>query len=313
MDRRTATAGANLTYQAPLATLTAGASRGSDYDQVNAGISGGFVIYRGGIAFTPTMGDTLAIVEAKGAAGARVIAGAGLRVDRFGHAVVANLMPFQQNEIEIDPKGLPTSTELRTTTQRTVPSDGAVVPVQFDVQAGGRAALVEAMLADGQLLPFGAQVLDAQGQAVGVVAQAGRVMLRNLTADQDTYTIRWGDQPEQSCALAVNLPSSAPTDSGWQRMTGVCRNDGPLVQSKLDFPSDQGVQGPPQQQPAPAEAPAMGASSPSASTSPHHALSDAIGPLPMNARASMRSHARGRGGLRDNAREPPAPQKATAS
>jgi outer membrane usher protein len=291
MDRRTATAGANVTYQAPVVTLTAGASRGNDYDQVNAGISGGFVVYRGGVAFTPTMGDTLAIVEAKGAAGARVAAGSGLRVDRNGHAVVANLMPFQQNEIEIDPKGLPMNTELGTTTQRTVPSDGAVVPLQFEVQAGGRAALVEAMLEDGQLLPFGAEVIDAQGQTVGVVAQAGRVMLRNLSTDQGTYTIRWGDQPEQRCALEVTLPPAAPTDRGWQRMPGTCRSDGPLVQTKPDAPakeadpphtSEQSAPPTAQKTPAPRVSPlTMQSKRPPAGGRTRSAGFDAIGALPM--------------------------------
>ncbi|RUL78424.1 fimbrial biogenesis outer membrane usher protein [Dyella choica] len=283
------TASTNFTYQAPLTTLTASAARGNGYNQFGAGMSGGIVAYRGGIAFTPSMGDTVAIVEAKGASGARVTSGSGLRVDRFGHAVVANLMPFQQNEIEIDPKGLPMNIQLQTTTQRAVPTDGAVVPVKFEVHGGGRAALVEAMLPDGQLLPFGAEVLDAEGQAVGVVAQAGRVMLRNLTADQGTYTIRWGDQPDQRCGLAVDLPSPKPGDKGWVRTAGTCRIEGPLVQTKSapDMPSTEGEDSqnaPPEaQQTSPVrQTPApMGANSPSASIQRVNARFDAIGALPM--------------------------------
>ncbi|KDR29053.1 MULTISPECIES: fimbria/pilus outer membrane usher protein [Caballeronia] len=80
--------GANMGYSSPFALLTANASTGRHYNQVGAGISGGIVAWRGGVAFTPNMSDTVAVVEAKDAAGARVANAAGLRIDPWGHAIV---------------------------------------------------------------------------------------------------------------------------------------------------------------------------------------------------------------------------------
>ncbi|MGN4202568.1 fimbria/pilus outer membrane usher protein, partial [Burkholderia gladioli] len=68
----TTNVGGNVSYMSPYATVTGNASKGTGFTQYGAGISGGVVAYSGGVAFTPTMGETVAIVEAKDAAGARV-------------------------------------------------------------------------------------------------------------------------------------------------------------------------------------------------------------------------------------------------
>ncbi|MXN87558.1 fimbria/pilus outer membrane usher protein, partial [Burkholderia sp. 4812] len=115
--RATTNVGGNVSYMSPYATVTGNASTGTGFTQYGAGISGGMVAYGGGVAFTPTMGETVAIVEAKDAHGARVTAASGLRIDPFGHALVSNLMPFSTNEVEIDPKGVPMSVELKSSAQ----------------------------------------------------------------------------------------------------------------------------------------------------------------------------------------------------
>ncbi len=60
----------NATYISPVATFTANASKSNNYSQLGAGISGGVVAYPGGVTLMPSMGDTVAIVEASDAAGA---------------------------------------------------------------------------------------------------------------------------------------------------------------------------------------------------------------------------------------------------
>ncbi|WP_367304640.1 fimbria/pilus outer membrane usher protein [Burkholderia glumae] len=95
----------NASYLSRYATVTVNASKGTGFTQYGGGLSGGMVAYAGGVAFTPSMSETVAVIEAKGASGARVMSGSGLRIDPFGHAIVSSLMPFQTNEVEIDPKG----------------------------------------------------------------------------------------------------------------------------------------------------------------------------------------------------------------
>ncbi|MDQ8051233.1 fimbria/pilus outer membrane usher protein [Luteibacter sp.] len=216
------TYGANASYALPRATLTGSASRSNHYRQISAGLSGGIVAYSGGVTFTPTLGDTVAIVEAKGAKGAIVSNGSGLRVDRWGHAVVSNLAPFARSSIDIDPAGLPLNVQLDSTQEQTVPTSGAITLVRFDTTSAGRAAILRTTRANGQPLPFGADVLDDRGISIGTVAQAGKVIARNLGSDEGELTVRWGPAADESCKLRYALPRSVDTKMTYTTVDARC-------------------------------------------------------------------------------------------
>ena len=207
----TSNGGGNLSYALPMTTVTANASKGSGFSQVGVGASGMVVAYGGGVVLAPTGGDTVAIVEAKDAAGASVSGAGGLKVDRWGHAVVPSLVPFAANTVDIDPKGLPLNVELKATDQRVVPTAGAVVLAKFETRKSGRAAIIRASDSQGEPLPFGVDVLDAGGDNVGVVAQGGRIVALGLKRDHGTLTLRWGDDAASRCQLDYTLP---PLDAG---------------------------------------------------------------------------------------------------
>jgi outer membrane usher protein len=219
----TTTYGANGAYALPSATITASASRSSNYNQVGAGLSGGVVVYADGVTFAPTLGDTVAIVEAKGARGAIVSNGSGLRVDRWGHAVVSNVSPFTRNSIDIDPNGLPLSVQLDSTQEQTIPTLGAITLVRFATTSEGRAAILRTRRDDGQPLPFGADVLDHNGLSIGTVAQGGKVIARNLGADSGELTVRWGGAQDESCQLRYALPRDVSTRMTYTTVDASCR------------------------------------------------------------------------------------------
>ncbi|WMD18510.1 fimbria/pilus outer membrane usher protein [Achromobacter seleniivolatilans] len=198
--------GANAAYVSPVATLSASASKANKYTQASAGISGGVVAYNGGVAFAPSMSDTVAIVEAKDAAGARLTNSSGLRVDPWGHAVVSNLTPFARNQIEIDPKGLPLSVELKSTLQQVAPTSGAVVKMKFDTENAGRVAIIQAKTVDGKPLPFGAEVFNGEGQPVGTVGQGGRILARGLNSGSGALTVSLSSEKAQQCKIEYQLP-----------------------------------------------------------------------------------------------------------
>lgn len=217
------TAALNASYISPVATLYGNVSKGSNYSQVGAGISGGVVAYPGGVTLMSSLGDTLAIVEAKDAAGASVLNSNGLQLDRWGHAVVPNLMPFSRNQIEIDPKGLPLDVELKSTMQGVAPTAGAVVKVKFETSNPGRAAILQVRTQDGAPLPFGADVLDAAGQLVGTVAQNGRAIVRGLKSESGTLTAKWGSGANQSCSVDYVLPAVDAKVQTFARTEAQCR------------------------------------------------------------------------------------------
>ncbi|KVH45674.1 fimbria/pilus outer membrane usher protein [Burkholderia diffusa] len=210
--------GGNVSYLSPIATITANASTSRTYRQAGAGLSGGVVAYAGGVAFTPVMGETMAIIEAKDAVGARVANRNGLRIDPWGHTIVSSLTPFASNVIEIDPKGLPVQVELKSTEQHVAPTAGAIVRMRFETENVGRTAIFEAHTLEGKPVPFGAEVFDSNGQSVGIVAQSGRVIAHKLSNNSGMLIIKWGDSASERCSVAYTLPDVAATAEAMSRM-----------------------------------------------------------------------------------------------
>lgn len=204
----------NASYISPVATFSGNVSKGSNYTQMGVGISGGVVAYPGGVTLASTLGDTLAVIEAKDAADAPVLNSNGLRIDPWGHAVVSNLIPFSRNEIELDPKGLPLNVELKSTVQNVAPTAGAVVKVKFETDNPGRAVALRIRLPDSKPLPFGAEVLNGAGQPIGTVAQGGLAIVRGVKGDSETLLAKWGTEASESCVLSFVLPKPDGDGSG---------------------------------------------------------------------------------------------------
>jgi len=217
-------AGGNVSYRSPMSTITANASASSGYSQYGAGISGSVVGYGGGVVFSPLSADTMAIVEAKDAAGARIATQNGLRIDPWGHALVPGLVPFASNEIEIDPKGLPVSVELESTSEHVAPTVGAVSVVKFKTDNPGASVIIRTKMVDGKPLPFGADVLDAAGQTVGTVAQNGRVIAHGLKNATGDLKVQWSEGTNrQSCKLSYSLPPTVNSKStSWTTIDSDC-------------------------------------------------------------------------------------------
>jgi outer membrane usher protein len=79
----------------------------------------------------------------------------------------------------------------QTTRVQTAPRAGAVIPLKFNT-ISGRAVMIRATQANGEVLPFGADVLDANGNTVGMVGQGGQLFVRGAE-DGGTLLVRWGD------------------------------------------------------------------------------------------------------------------------
>lgn len=191
-------------YNGSLSQFAAGYSRGSGYQQLSGGITGGLVLHGGGITLAPPLGETIGLIHAPDAAGAHVENGQGAKVDRRGYAVVPYLMPYELNTITLDPKGTDIGVEIAETTRRVAPRAGAVVSLRYDTRSG-RALIIQTRLPDGRPVPFGADVLDAAGNSVGVAGQASRLHVNGLQ-HSGAITVRWGDTAAESCRLDVHLP-----------------------------------------------------------------------------------------------------------
>ncbi|MBU8977298.1 fimbrial biogenesis outer membrane usher protein [Lysobacter sp. MMG2] len=196
----------NAGYRTPFAAFSAGYGQGDGYSQASFGVQGTVVAHPGGVTLGQPGGDTLAIVHAPNATGARVLNAPGVRINRFGYALVPFLMPYNFNNLELDPKGLSLDVQLKATNARVAPYAGSVAMVRFETEYG-RSALVRARMDDGRAVPFGADVVDAAGRTLGVVGQGGRLLVRGVD-EQGTMTLSWAeDGVTRRCRVSYRMPA----------------------------------------------------------------------------------------------------------
>lgn len=194
-------ANASLGYAADRADVMAGIGVGGGDLALSAGASGLLVLHGGGVtAGRGAVSDAVGLVHAPEGAGARVTGGA--RVDARGYAVTTSLSPYRLNRITLDPRNSHPDLLLEQSTVVSVPRLGAVVRLGF-VTRTERMRLFMARREGGGALPFGADVLDAEGQVRGVVGQAGRVIVRGLDDGAHVLRVRWGGDEGASCVMAV--------------------------------------------------------------------------------------------------------------
>nr|WP_279236938.1 fimbrial biogenesis outer membrane usher protein [Dyella sp. RRB7] len=201
----------NVGYRSPFAILNASYGSGSGYSQASVGASGSIVLHPGGITFGQSAGDTVGIVYAPGATGASVTNSAGVKIDGSGYALVPYLSPYMLNTVQIDPKGLPLDVQMESTSAQVAPYAGAVVMLKFKTVTG-RSVIVQARLPNGDAIPFGAEVFNANGMTLGVVGQAGKILARGVDREGQMIA-RWtnSDGETHSCSIAYQLP---PTGKG---------------------------------------------------------------------------------------------------
>lgn len=219
----------NAGYNSPYAILNASVGKGSGYSQESFGASGALVAHKGAVTFGQPLGDTAAIVHVPGAAGAHILNAPGVRVDRFGYALVPYLTPYQLDTIQIDPQGLPLGVELDATSANVAPYAGAIVQVDFKSHYG-QALIARIRTADGKPLPFGTEIVDTEGQTVGTVGQGGLALLR-VTSKTGKLIARWqGTQDAvQSCSFAYAVPGSNKNADARPPIAVTCNAGGALT------------------------------------------------------------------------------------
>ena len=189
-------------YRSPATALSGTYSTGKGYHSASAGMNGTVIGHRGGVTFTPYSSDTFALVEAKGAEGAKVSSYPGVSIDSRGYAVVPYLNPYQMNEISIDPAGTATDVELDSTSQKVAPYSGAVVKMKYTTRQG-TPILVNATY-QGEPVPFGADIFDSKGNSVGSVGQGGQLYARVAQA-KGQLRVKWGEDIVMQCTVSYLL------------------------------------------------------------------------------------------------------------
>lgn len=215
-----------LGYNGSKGNVSGGMSHSSGYNQYSAGVSGGITLYSGGVVLSPTLGNTVAIVETPGASGISVSGTGNTETDYFGHAMVTWLTPYRHNDISLDTSRSTTSqsVELKDSTLRVVPSDGAAVLLKFATRVGRR-AMVE--IQSSRKIPLGAMIyLESEKEEAGIVGNHGLAYLSGLDARRDQILkVVWGKGQTEQCHFTLQaLPEGRQVPEDWYKKVAVnCR------------------------------------------------------------------------------------------
>ena len=193
----------NLQRRLQDAAVGFNASHGDGYWQASANAQGALAIHGGGMTFGHYLSDTFALVEAKGAEGARVYNAHQVTINKSGYALIPAVTPYRYNRITLDPQEMDGSAELIDSERRIAPVAGAAAKVVFRTRRG-TAMLIKSTLPDGTPVPLGADVLDEAGNTVGMAGQGGQIYVRS-EQEKGRLVVRWGDGATARCGLAFDL------------------------------------------------------------------------------------------------------------
>lgn len=199
---------ASLQKMAPFGNVNGSYSQAKAYKQWSGGIRGAVVAHSQGVTFGPWIGNTFALVEAKGAEGARVSNGQGAKIDRNGYALLPTLIPYRYNHIQLDPRDIDGQTELQETQQRVAPYAGAAIKLSFTTRQGY--ALLIDIDAQPGTIPPGADVYDQQENIIGMSGQGNQIYVR-VPEKRGRLAVKWGKGNVNVCTLNWVIPDGSET------------------------------------------------------------------------------------------------------
>lgn len=194
-------------YSSGRGDLNLGYSRDSQATRLNYGASGGILIQRHGVVFTPEMNGAVVLIDAGGAGGVTLANQRTIATNRDGYAVLPFATAYHRNDVALDSHSLPENVDLANSTVTRVPTKDAVVLARFHTHVGYKALFT--LQSQGQPLPFGSEVRAKDTSSI--VASEGQVYLAGL-APKGTLYAQWGPGPQQHCTARYDLtPTLAQT------------------------------------------------------------------------------------------------------
>ena len=210
-----------LGYQGQEASYGVGYTQGSGYRNLSLNTSGAVLLHEQGLVLGPYLGETSALVHVPGIAGLAVQNASSASTDARGYLLVPYLRPYRVNSLTLDTDDLSPNVLIDNGNQHIVPSRGAVVKSTFAVRQVQRLVLT-LLYPDGRVLPFGAEVSDAQGETLGVVGQAGQALIATDATGETQLRVQWGAGPAQRCFVGLAMQGT-PLKEGYRLRTLTCR------------------------------------------------------------------------------------------
>jgi outer membrane usher protein len=219
-ERHQQTAELALGYQTPFASVGAGITQGSAYNNLSLNANGALLLHGDGLEFGPYLGETSGLAHVPDIAGVGLINASSARTNNRGYALIPYLQPYRVNRVVLDTDQLDPNVEIDNGVTQVVPRRGAIVKASFPARTVQRLVLTTRDI-HGAPLPFGAQVSNSKDDVLGIVGQAGQVLLGTVDGQQ-TLHVRWGNTSTEQCQLRFDV-KSMPMEQGYRVQDLICR------------------------------------------------------------------------------------------
>lgn len=207
-------------YQGSQASIGMGYTEASDYRSLSLNASGAVLLHDEGVAFGSHLGETMALVHVPGVPGVGVQNTPAARTNAEGYALIPYLRPYRLNNLVLQTDDLSPEVVIGNASQQVVPRRGAVMKASFNAEHVSRLVLT-LLQANGAPVPFGAQVVDADGVTLGVVGQAGQALVSARRAGHQQIQVIWGGAGDDVCQLSID-PQALEQDGGYRLKTLNC-------------------------------------------------------------------------------------------
>ncbi|MFS9380823.1 fimbrial biogenesis usher protein [Citrobacter sp. ANG330] len=210
---------ATLNYRGGSGNANVGYSRSDGLKQFYYGMSGGVLAHANGITLSQPLNDTVVLIKAPGAEGAKVENQTGVRTDWRGYAVLPYATEYRENRVALDTNTLADNVDLDDAVINVVPTHGAIVLAEFNTHVGMK--LLMTLTHRGKPVPFGAMVTADSSPSSSIVADNGLVYLSGMPL-AGKVQVKWGDTANASCVADYRLTAESQQQRLIQ-LTAECR------------------------------------------------------------------------------------------
>lgn len=181
-------------------------SHASETTSARVGLSGGIVAMDGGLFLSRRVDRSFAVVNAGGVEGISVkLENRDVgRTNSKGQLLVPRLLPFQKNQISIDPLDVPLDVEIGSEKFSATPHRRSGVVVELPIRRVLNAT-VWIMNANGEPVEAGSIVENEAGEVIGRTGNDGYSYLGGLTPGVHTYH---SITATSACAFELDVPES---------------------------------------------------------------------------------------------------------
>lgn len=204
--------GASFSQTSDAFSTSGNISQSANGTSYGLGFNSGLVIHAGGINFSQGMSDSVAVIQASDAQGTRIRPDQRARIQSNGFGILRSLIPYQYNEMYLDPQGSGFGVDIEDFHKRVVPTEGAVIS-HFAETKNNPMSLFHINYDDG-LIPFGTPVKNSTGEVVSLTGQNSSVMLP-YSEETTEFLLSWREaKTTKVCKLIlVNTPGKIISDN----------------------------------------------------------------------------------------------------